>query len=70
MEMIQMKDSENLDDMALKLYDRVKDSKKVTPVLIQMHAKVDFDTAMRICERIWRRLREEARRMAEELVPR
>ncbi len=63
-----MKDNESLDDLALKLYDRVKDNKKVTPILIQTHAKVDFDTAMKICERIWRMLREDARKMAQELI--
>jgi len=60
----------DLDEMALVLYERLKTQRKVTPWLVQRHAKVNGDTALRLCERIWRMLRNDARKWAEEVYNR
>ena len=65
-----MNNSESIDNLADSMYELLKDQKRITPVLVQRHAKVDFDTALRICEKIWRRLRKDAQKWALEVVQR
>lgn len=65
-----MNNTENLDNLAETLYDKLKDQKSITPILVQRHAHVDFETAMRICEKIWRKLREDAQKWALEVIAR
>lgn len=63
-----MNNYEGLDKIANELYEKLKDQKRITPILVQRHAKVDFDTSLRICERIWRKLREDAQKWALEVI--
>ena len=63
-----MKEDESIDKYAIELYEKLKDQRRITPILVQRHAKVDFDTSLRICERIWRMLREDAQKWALEVI--
>ena len=63
-----MKDEASIDKYADELYLILKDQRRITPILVQRHAHVDFDMAMKICERIWRRLREDAQKWALEVI--
>ena len=57
----------NLDEIALQLYEKLKNEKRITQVLVMRHAGVDFETADKICHKIWRRMREEAKIYVEEI---
>jgi uncharacterized protein YutE (UPF0331/DUF86 family) len=59
---------ENLDRFTIILYEKLKDQRKITPILMQKYAKVDIDTSKRMCERVWRLLWEDARRISKEVV--
>ncbi len=62
-----MTDNEIIDQLAIRLYPKIKDQRKVTACLVQRHAQVNHDMALRICHRIWLMLYLEARKMAEEV---
>lgn len=63
-----MTDNEIMDQLAIRLYEKLKHNRKITPILIQLHAQVNFEMALRICERIWRMTHLDARKWAEEVV--
>jgi hypothetical protein len=63
-----MQPNQGLDQFTIELYEKLKDQRKITPILMQKYAKVDNEMAIKICEKVWRMLWEDARRMAEEVV--
>lgn len=63
-----MTDNEIIDQLAIRLYEKLKHHRKITPPLVQRNAQVEHDMALRICERIWRMTHLDARKWAEEVV--
>ncbi len=63
-----MTDNEIIDQLAIRLYPKLKDQRKVTTCLVQRHAQVNGEMAFRICQRIWRMLHLDAQEMAKEVV--
>lgn len=65
-----MKSEKSLNQVADDLYEVLKDQKKITPILVQKHTHMDFDASMRICEILWRKLRNDAQKWALEVIAR
>jgi len=61
-------DDEIIDQLAIRLYEKLKHHRKITTCLVQRNAQVDADMAFRICVKIWRMTHVDARKMAEEVV--
>jgi len=57
----------SIDDLAKSLYEKLKDQRKITPCLVQRHAKVNPVMALEICQKIWRMMHAEAKKWAEDV---
>jgi hypothetical protein len=65
-----MEQNEIIDQLAIRLYDKLKDQRKITPILVQRHAQVTPEMSLLICVKIWRMIREDAMKWATEVVMR
>jgi hypothetical protein len=62
-----MEQNELIEQLAVRLYEKLKDQRKITPVLVQRHAQVNAEMSLHICHRIWRMIHLDARKWAEEV---
>ena len=62
--------NQNIDELTNRMYEKFKNERHFSQLLIMRHAGVDFNTADLIFQRVWRRLRDEARKYAEEVYSR
>lgn len=65
-----MEQNELIEQLAARLYEKLKYQRKITPVLVQRHAQVDAVMSFEICLRIWRMMNAEAKKWAEEVTVR